>query len=121
MKRLFIAIKVNLNEDCRHLLQSLQQMTRYDKIVWVNNDVSHLTLRFLGKTPDFQIPFIQESMKKAVTSFKPFSLQLDKLGFFGSHYAPTVIWLGFEEFETYRRLFLSLEQQLQLFGFEEQK
>ena len=118
MKRLFIATKINLNDTCRHLLHNIQQVTRHDTITWVEDDVCHLTLRFLGKTPDFQIPLIKEAMKKATTSFNPFSLQIDKLGFFGSRYAPTVIWLGFKEFEIYRQLFLSLEQQLQSSGFE---
>ena len=118
MKRLFIATKVGLNDECRQLLQGLQQRTQHDKIIWVKDEVSHLTLRFLGKTPESQIPLIQEAMEKAVIPFNPFSLQLDKLGFFGSRYAPTVIWLGFKEFEAYRQLFISLEKQLQLFGFE---
>jgi len=118
MKRLFIATKINLGNECRRLLQNLQQLTKHDKITWVKNDVCHLTLRFFGKTPDTQIPMIQEAMEKTTASFTPFSLQLDKLGFFGSRYAPTVIWLGFKEFEPYRQLFLSLEQRLQLFGFE---
>ena len=121
MKRLFIATKISLNEECRQLLQDLQKITSCDKITWVEDEVSHLTLRFLGKTPDPQIPLIKEAMEKAIVSFRPFSLQLDTLGFFGSRYAPTVIWLGFHEFEAYHQLFLSLEQQLQLLGFESQQ
>ena len=121
MKRLFIATKINLNDECRYLLQILQQVTKYDKITWVKENVTHLTLRFLGKTPDFQIPPIREAMEKTIASFEPFTLQLNKLGFFGSRYAPTVIWLGFNEFERYRHLFLSLEEQLQLAGFEAQQ
>ena len=121
MKRLFIATKVCLNDECRKLSQDLQQLTQHDNITWVKNDVTHLTLRFLGQTPDSQIPLIKEAMEKAIVSFHPFSLQLDKLGFFGSRYAPSVIWLGFSEFEMYRQLFLSLEQQLQQFGFEAQQ
>ena len=121
MKRLFIATKVDLNSECRQLLQNLQQQTQYDKIIWVKDEVSHLTLCFLGKTPEPQIPLIKEAMEKAVVSSNPFSLQLDKLGFFGSRYAPTVIWLGFKEFEAYKQLFVSLEQQLQLLGFEAQQ
>ena len=121
MKRLFIATKISLHDECRQLLQNLQQLTQHDKITWVKEDVTHLTLRFLGKTPDSQIPLIQEAMEKSVISFKPFSLQLDKLGFFGSRYAPTVIWIGCKEFEVYRQLFLSLEKQLQSFGLEAQQ
>ena len=121
MKRLFIATRINLNDECRLLVQNLQQLTRYDTITWVKDTVSHLTLRFLGETPDFQIPLIKEAIEKTAASSTPFSLQLDKLGFFGSRYAPAVIWLGFKEFEAYRQLFLSLEQQLQRLGFEAQQ
>lgn len=118
MKRLFIATKIQPDDECRQLIQQLQFLTRHDTITWVNDEVSHLTLRFLGKTPDIQIPLIREAMTKAANSSQPFTLHLDKLGFFGSRYAPTVIWLGFNKFELYLQLFLALEEQLRLLGFE---
>ncbi len=118
MKRLFIATKVELNEQYMNLLRRLQQQLAGDRIVWVDSQLQHLTLRFLGQTPDTQIPKLKKLLNEVANQTPSFSLNMDKLGIFGSRYAPSVLWLGFNEFEPYKTLFEKMENGLTSLGFE---
>ncbi|MEG1555728.1 MAG: 2'-5' RNA ligase family protein, partial [Bacteroidales bacterium] len=99
MKRLFIATTIKLDENYLQLRRQLKARTNYDSIVWVEDALQHITLRFLGKTPDEKIPLVIEMLKKTAVSTSAFSMVMDKLGVFGSRYAPTTIWLGFNQFD----------------------
>ena len=118
MKRLFIATKIELNEQYMSLLRQLQRQLSGDRIVWVDSPLQHLTLRFLGQTPDTQIPKLKKLLNEVSNQTPAFSLNMDKLGIFGSRYAPSVLWLGFNEFEPYKILFEMLENGLTSLGFE---
>lgn len=118
MKRLFIATKIELNEQYMSLIRQLQRQLSGDKIVWVDSQLQHLTLRFLGQTPESQIPKLKNILNEVAQQTHAFSLNLDKLGIFGSKYAPEVLWLGFSEFEPYVSLFNTLEERLLALGFE---
>lgn len=118
MKRLFIATKIELDERYFALMKNLQRQLAGDKIVWVDSKLQHLTLRFLGQTPDEQIPKLKRIMNDVANHNTSFSMEMDKLGVFGSRYAPSVLWLGFNEFELYRQLFEQLEAKILDLGFE---
>lgn len=118
MKRLFIATKIELNEQYISLMRQLQSQLSGDRIVWVDNKLQHLTFRFLGQTPDCQIPKIKKMLNEIANQTPFFSLNMDKLGVFGSKYAPSVLWLGFSAFEPYRQLFEKMEICLLDLGFE---
>lgn len=112
MKRLFIATKISLDQNFLQLKEQLKRELCHDEITWVKEDVCHLTLRFLGSTPDSKIPAIKKSLALACQQTSPFYLNLNKLGAFGSRYKPEVLWLGFEDFQPYKQLFDLLEAQL---------
>lgn len=112
MRRLFIAFKAELSEENENLFHEIRRNTVYDSIVWVNEDIRHCTLRFLGKTPENKIPALQTILQEVVTRYSPFSLEIEKLGFFGSRYAPQVIWLGFKPQPILWQLFDELEQRI---------
>lgn len=118
MKRLFIATKIELSDAFKAWRTRFQYEMRHDDIVWVKDDVCHLTLRFLGATPDNRIPDIKDAMKEICANRSPFYLELNKLGVFGSHYHPEVLWLGFEEFFFFKQAFTQLESLLAEKGFE---
>ena len=118
MKRLFIATKIELSDAFKAWRTRFQYEMRHDDIVWVKDEVSHLTLRFLGATPDNRIPDIKDAMKETCANRSPFYLELNKLGVFGSHYHPEVLWLGFEEFFFFKQAFTQLESLLTEKGFE---
>lgn len=118
MKRLFIATRVELAPEFRELDRQLQYALRHDDIVWVKENVRHLTLRFLGATPDTKIPELKSVLAEVCGNHHSFQLEINKMGAFGSHYKPEVLWLGFQEFQLFKDLHLDLEPRLQTLGFE---
>jgi len=117
MKRLFIATKIELDSSYTQLRLQLQSELRHNKIVWVEDGLRHLTLRFLGATPNDKVPFLKETLQQVCNETSAFSLELDKLGVFGSHYHPEVLWFGFEDFALFKQLFDQLEPKLLNEGF----
>ena len=119
MKRLFIATPViTLSAEIQKISADLRFRLRHDDIVWVKDDVRHLTLRFLGATTTQQVPAIRKALEETCAQNKPFTLEINKIGVFGSHYHPEVIWLGFDHFEPFKNLFEDLEPKLLDLGFE---
>ena len=119
MKRLFIATPViTLSAEIQKISADLRFRLRHDDIVWVKDEVRHLTLRFLGATPPQKVPDIRKALTEVCENSTPFTLTINKIGIFGSHYHPEVIWLGFDHFEAFRQLFELLEPKLQACGFE---
>ena len=119
MKRLFIATPViNLSAEVQKISADLRFRLRHDDIVWVKDEVRHLTFRFLGATPPQQVPAIRRALAEACAQSEPFTLEINKIGVFGSHYHPEVIWMGFDHFEPFKKLFEELEPKLLDLGFE---
>jgi len=119
MKRLFIAADIELGNEFQTLTQQLQHDLRNDDIVWVKSGLQHLTLRFLGETPENKIELINNILSSLTRTTQNFELQLDKIGVFGSKYEPTTLWYGFSEFLLFKDLFQKLEKKLIEIGFEE--
>ena len=119
MKRLFVATPIiSLSAEIQKISADLRFRLRHDDIVWVKDDVRHLTLRFLGAIPPQQVPEIRKILSETCAHHFPFSLTINKIGVFGSHYHPETIWVGFESFEPFKQLFEDLEPKLQAIGFE---
>jgi len=119
MKRLFIAVDIELSDEFQKLTQQLQHDLRNDDMVWVKSKLQHLTLRFLGETPETKIEPVANALSSIVNSTQSFELQLDKMGVFGSKYKPEVLWYGFSEFSLFKNLFDNLEKKLHDIGFQE--
>jgi len=119
MKRLFIAVDIELSSEFKILTQQLKMDFRNDSIVWVKSELQHLTLRFLGETPDTKIEPLATLLSNLATETQPFELQLDKMGVFGSKHAPETLWYGFSEFSLFKNLFEKLEKELLSMGFQE--
>lgn len=118
MRRLFIAAGVTLDAPFVNLRRDIQKFMYADKVTWVKDDVQHLTLRFLGKTPEDKVKPLVGAAGACFENFAPFELELDKIGIFGSRHHPEVIWAGFNDFEKLREIHLALEPELENLGFE---
>lgn len=119
MKRLFIAFKIELASEYESMLKQLKLSTRYDDIKWVEGDLQHLTLKFLGKTPESKIEHLCQILAEIAEETKPFTLKISKLCVFGSQYHPTVLWLGFEKQAILNQIFETVENRLTSeLGFE---
>jgi 2'-5' RNA ligase len=94
--RTFIAIP--LPEECRSMLQQMQQALRAcrPEVGWVAVSSIHLTLKFLGEADPVIIPQLAQSLQAASESDQSFELRLRGLGCFPNVRNPRVIWCGIE-------------------------
>ena len=97
MKRLFIAIDLSDNQEVNMIYQEVKKRLLNNKIGWVKPENMHLTLKYLGSTPEEKVKKIIEDMHKSCENRKEISLEFSRIGIFGSSYKPRVIWLGFKE------------------------
>jgi 2'-5' RNA ligase len=59
----------------------------------------HVTLAFLGHTPDERLEDVAAAAADAATLVSPFALSFDRLGRFPERGRPRVVWLGIAEGE----------------------
>lgn len=96
--RLFIAI--DIGENLRAVIAGLQAdlqsqiNLKTGKMKWVNPDLMHLTLKFLGEVEEEKTSRICEIVAEAVGRQQRFSFEIPRLGCFGRPIK--VIWLGAE-------------------------
>ena len=98
MKRLFLAIPIKTNDNgFIPLLDGLRRQLAHEKrINWVKPDNIHLTLKFIGSTPNEDIPKIIDAVGDMLKNHKSFTMDFNRTGIFGSRYAPRVLWLGMQ-------------------------
>ncbi|MFL3008636.1 MAG: RNA 2',3'-cyclic phosphodiesterase [Candidatus Neomarinimicrobiota bacterium] len=63
-------------------------------INWVRNTNIHLTVKFIGQTPEKSIKKIIESVSGITSSIKPFSVKVSGTGCFPTNTRPKTLWLG---------------------------
>mgnify|MGYP005749389809 FL=1 len=66
------------------------------QINWVKNDNLHLTLKFIGYTPESYIPKIIDTLKKITINYRPFQLVINGTGCFPKKERPRTLFLGVE-------------------------
>jgi 2'-5' RNA ligase len=64
---------------------------------WVRLDDLHLTLRFLGPTPEDRLPELGAAVHEVATNGRPFDVRLAGAGAFPSPERPRALWLGVAE------------------------
>ena len=96
MKRLFLAIPIKTTDNgFTTLLDGLKRQLSHEKrINWVKPNNIHLTLKFIGDTPNDDIPKIIDGVGEMLRNHKGFTMDFNHTGIFGSRYAPRVLWLG---------------------------
>ena len=115
--RLFIAFRLQLAAEYDLLRSELLRRTPYDTINWVADDLNHLTLRFIGKTPASKVHCITEKLQTIASHTPSLDLEINKLGVFGSHYAPKVLWLGIAKTPQLQQLYTEINEALQQLDF----
>ena len=61
---------------------------------WVRMDGLHLTLRFLGPTPEADVPTVAEAVRRAAATQDPFEVRIDGGGSFPHPRRPRTLWLA---------------------------
>ncbi len=119
--RCFIAI--DIDEDVRRGLRNLQKdlQSKVDikksDVKWVDPDVMHLTLKFLGEIRDEQVVDVCNITKDVASRRESFELDVGSVGYFGGRSAK-VLWVGAgQDDENLLQLQSDLEQQLDLAGW----
>ena len=115
MLRTFIAIKIPSTPALRPVLAQLNQMGSSLKPVSAAH--LHLTLKFLGDTPEPQIAEIGEIVSQAAARTTAFDIRLVGLGAFPNVHRPDVIWAGIETSDTLLSLAATLESILEPLEF----
>jgi 2'-5' RNA ligase len=88
--RLFIAL--GLPQEVREELARLQGRLRGLPVRWADPAGVHLTLQFIGETPEASAPALLEAL--AGLPAAPFPLRLDGQGAFPNLRQPRVLWVG---------------------------
>jgi RNA 2',3'-cyclic 3'-phosphodiesterase len=100
-RRLFFAFDIDepFRDDLTRLVDELSK--RLDppggglkgRVKWVERENFHLTVRFLGFTPESRLTEIRSVLESPFGS-RTFELRFDRLGAFPDRGAPRVIWVG---------------------------
>ena len=99
MKRTFLAIPVAVGADFPELVRHLQRNLEHERrnINWCKTNQIHLTLKFVGDTPDEDVPKIIEACQRVAQNHRPFTMDFNRTGIFGSNHSPRVLWLGMND------------------------
>lgn len=117
MKRLFVAIKIEPDERFLQIYNHLNGSLKYESLRFAEIDKIHLTLRFLGETPEVKIAEIDKILSAVAEKTSPFSLNINRIGVFGSSYNPRVLWIGIDKDEPLTQLHKNIEKNLARIGF----
>jgi 2'-5' RNA ligase len=96
--RTFLAISIPCGIEFPAMVERLKKNLQHEKYInYVKTNQIHLTLKFLGSTPEEDIPAIVESCQKVAKKHQPFTMDFDRTGLFGSNRVPRVLWLGMND------------------------
>ena len=105
--RLFIALDFNEFKD--YFINIQDQIDK--ELAKVNfTSTFHLTLKFLGEVAEDKLPIIKKSLKKI--KFEPFSIYLDKIGFFPNENYIRVVWIGLKPVDKINELQQKIDDSL---------
>lgn len=105
-------IKKNIDEKTKALRGSGAD------VKWVLAENLHITLKFLGKTPEARLPEIEDKLTEALSPHICFSTDLVSAGVFPNVRHPRVIWIGLRDLDNMVRLKGDVEMALTAIGFE---
>jgi len=92
--RLFIALNLPKKERTRiHRAARALRETEMP-VRWIDPEHYHVTLKFLGEVRKQDIPRVEESVRHAAESSRPFTTTLSGFGAFPTVRRPRIVWLG---------------------------
>lgn len=92
MRRIFVAI--NLPKDIKDELVDWQNKHKNFPVRWTKRDSLHITLCFIGETPDENIKNIESILTEIAKRHKPFLFQLTDISVGPSQKFPRMIWVN---------------------------
>jgi RNA 2',3'-cyclic 3'-phosphodiesterase len=98
--RLFVAVP--LGEEARSAVVDLVERIRATEpegrgVRWVRLEGLHVTLRFLGPTPETRVADVAAAVAQAAPASSPFSIRISGAGSFPPVGRPRTLWLDIED------------------------
>jgi len=96
--RTFIAVPIpsSVKTEIAKFQEKLRQHWP-DEVRWVNVEMMHITLQFLGNVEESQIPDIAKAITQALQGSQHFEIKIQGAGAFPNHQKPRVIWIGIHD------------------------
>ena len=116
--RTFLAIPVPRDVSSKkNMLYSTLENVDGD-INWVKNAQLHLTMKFLGYTPESAINDVIDHIEKITPNMNPFDLKIEETGCFPVPTRPRILWLGLKgNLDLLKSMVESIENVLEPLGF----
>jgi len=119
--RLFVAIDLSasIRKSLSEQIRDLESILDTRTIRWVKPSAMHLTLKFLGETPDHKVEQIQSTLAEIAPQYSPFTIQIGTFGCFPNLRKPRVLWVGIhEQTGSLKKLHRELEMEFRKLGFK---
>ena len=116
--RTFVAIPVpnavfGLQDQLRSVISE-----KFGRIEWIKNDRLHLTLKFVGDTPESSFKPIQDELEKISKTTETIQLKIEGTGCYPIKERPRVLWSGITgEISKLEKLFKEIQSSLESLGF----
>jgi 2'-5' RNA ligase len=117
--RAFISIDLARIQEIEDYIVALKSADPTLKVV--DPKQIHITLKFLGETPESKVPVIAEAMKEAAKGIEPFTVRLRGTGAFPSKNRIRVIWVGMNDILPMGTMATRLDELLSQQGFERER
>ncbi len=118
--RTFIAIEIP--DEIKAGLTEAQRSLKSSNVVdasWTRPEGIHLTLKFLGETPESKIPYLMNGLRQAAEGIGPFRLEVGGIGTFPNPKNARVVWVGLSgDIEKLSRLQAAVEETISEIGFK---
>ena len=72
----------------------IDRLRPFGDVRWATPERLHLTLKFLGSTPEEKLSSVQEELERIANNCLQFAVRLDGIGAFPSTRRPQTIWYG---------------------------
>lgn len=117
-KRLFIGLPVSSIKAVQKV-ESWRNNSRmrFNKMNWVKPENWHITLYFLGDTPDEKVDLLKQLINQTFGECSAFPAKLEGVGVFPNRRDPNVLWLGLNSLQNIISAHQELGELLQQNGF----
>lgn len=87
-------------------------------VKWVEPENLHLTLRFLGDTPESLLPQVEDAISESCVGIAPFKLAIQGAGCFPNKQRPRSFWAGLSNSKSLEILHEEIASRMNELGFE---
>lgn len=118
MKRVFIAVPI-VSETAFQVASNWKndRQLNINRLKWANPETWHVTLFFLGETPETEIDLLQRLIDESFIDIQGFSTKMNGVGVFPNQHNPKVLWLGLESLQPLMSAYEQLGDLLRQNGF----